>query len=187
MVSSTTKNIITLTEQLANERQRLHKKISNLVKENHDSEAKNKLPDLSSKHGSDPMKANKREEILKGNLEDLKIRLNEPTSVDVHSTDKLHLGEKKLQEEDMVSENLLLRGGPRSTGDFEESFSSLYLKDMKAKNVSECQSVPVSGLGTVVDVKLSRPIIPDIKIMLVVVAVSVVIGLVIGRNSWITF
>lgn len=192
LVSSTTKNIITLTEQLANERQRLHKKISNLVKENHDltieySEAKNKLPDLSSKHGSDPMKANKREEILKGNLEDLKIRLDEPTSVDVHSTDKLHLGEKKLQEEDMVSENLLLRGGPRSTGDFEESFSSSYLKDMKAKNVSECQSVPVSGLGTVVDVKLSRPIIPDIKIMLVVVAVSVVIGLVIGRNSWITF
>lgn len=192
LVSSTTKNIITLTEQLANERQRLHKKISNLVKENHDltieySEAKNKLPDLSSKHGSDPMKANKREEILKGNLEDLKIRLDEPTSVDVHSTDKLHLGEKKLQEEDMVSENLLLRGGPRSTGDFEESFSSSYLKDMKAKNVSECQSVPVSGLGTVVDVKLSRPIIPDIKIMLVVVAVSVVIGLVIGRNSWLTF
>lgn len=192
LVSSTTKNIITLTEQLANERQRLHKKISNLVKENHDltieySEAKNKLPDLSSKHGSDPMKANKREEILKGNLENLKIRLDEPTSVDVHSTDKLHLGEKKLQEEDMVSENLLLRGGPRSTGDFEESFSSSYLKDMKAKNVSECQSVPVSGLGTVVDVKLSRPIIPDIKIMLVVVAVSVVIGLVIGRNSWITF
>lgn len=192
LVSSTTKNIITLTEQLANERQRLHKKISNLVKENHDltieySEAKNKLPDLSSKHGSDPMKANKREEILKGHLEDLKIRLDEPTSVDVHSTDKLHLGEKKLQEEDMVSENLLLRGGPRSTGDFEESFSSSYLKDMKAKNVSECQSVPVSGLGTVVDVKLSRPIIPDIKIMLVVVAVSVVIGLVIGRNSWLTF
>lgn len=192
LVSSTTKNIITLTEQLANERQRLHKKISNLVKENHDltieySEAKNKLPDLSSKHGSDPMKANKREEILKGNLEDLKIRLDEPTSVDVHSTDKLHLGEKKLQEEDMVSENLLLRGGPRSTGDFEESFSSSYLKDMKAKNVSECQSVPVSDLGTVVDVKLSRPIIPDIKIMLVVVAVSVVIGLVIGRNSWLTF
>lgn len=192
LVSSTTKNIITLTEQLANERQRLHKKISNLVKENHDltieySEAKNKLPDLSSKHGSDPMKANKREEILKGNLEDLKIRLDEPTSVDAHSTDKLHLGEKKLQEEDMVSENLLLRGGPRSTGDFEESFSSSYLKDMKAKNVSECQSVPVSGLGTVVDVKLSRPIIPDIKIMLVVVAVSVVIGLVIGRNSWLTF
>lgn len=192
LVSSTTKNIITLTEQLANERQRLHKKISNLVKENHDltieySEAKNKLPDLSSKHGSDPMKANKREEILKGNLENLKIRLDEPTSVDVHSTDKLHLGEKKLQEEDMVSENLLLRGGPRSTGDFEESFSSSYLKDMKAKNVSECQSVPVSGLGTVVDVKLSRPIIPDIKIMLVVVAVSVVIGLVIGRNSWLTF
>lgn len=192
LVSSTTKNIITLTEQLANERQRLHKKISNLVKENHDltieySEAKNKLPDLSSKHGSDPMKANKREEILKGNLEDLKIRLDEPTSVDVHSTDKLHLGEKKLQEEDMVSENMLLRGGPRSTGDFEESFSSSYLKDMKAKNVSECQSVPVSGLGTVVDVKLSRPIIPDIKIMLVVVAVSVVIGLVIGRNSWLTF
>lgn len=192
LVSSTTKNIITLTEQLANERQRLHKKISNLVKENHDltieySEAKNKRPDLSSKHESDPMKANKREEILKGNLEDLKIRLDEPTSVDVHSTDKLHLGEKKLQEEDMVSENLLLRGGPRSTGDFEESFSSSYLKDMKAKNVSECQSVPVSGLGTVVDVKLSRPIIPDIKIMLVVVAVSVVIGLVIGRNSWLTF
>lgn len=192
LVSSTTKNIITLTEQLANERQRLHKKISNLVKENHDltieySEAKNKLPDLSSKHGSDPMKANKMEEILKGNLEDLKIRLDEPTSVDVHSTDKLHLGEKKLPEEDMVSENLLLRGGPRSTGDFEESFSSSYLKDMKAKNVSECQSVPVSGLGTVVDVKLSRPIIPDIKIMLVVVAVSVVIGLVIGRNSWLTF
>lgn len=192
LVSSTTKNIITLTEQLANERQRLHKKISNLVKENHDltieySEAKNKLPDLSSKHGSDPMKANKREEILKGNLEDLKIRLDEPTCVDVHSTDKLHLGEKKLQEEDMVSENLLLRGGPRSTGDFEESFSSSYLKDMKAKNVSECQSVPVSGLGTVVDVKISRPIIPDIKIMLVVVAVSVVIGLVIGRNSWLTF
>lgn len=192
LVSSTTKNIITLTEQLANERQRLHKKISNLVKENHDltieySEAKNKLPDLSSKHGSDPMKANKMEEILKANLEDLKIRLDEPTSVDVHSTDKLHLGEKKLPEEDMVSENLLLRGGPRSTGDFEESFSSSYLKDMKAKNVSECQSVPVSGLGTVVDVKLSRPIIPDIKIMLVVVAVSVVIGLVIGRNSWLTF
>lgn len=188
LVSSTTKNIISLTEQLANERQRLHKKISSLVKENHDltiecSESKNKLPDLSSKHGSDPMKANKREEILKGNLEDLKIRLDEPTSVDVHSTDKLHLGEKKLQEEDMVSENLLLRGGPRSSGDFEESFSSSYLKDMKAKSVSECQSVPVSGLGTVVDVKLSRPIIPDIKIMLVVVAVSVVIGLVIGRNS----
>lgn len=188
LVSSTTKNIISLTEQLANERQRLHKKISSLVKENHDltiecSESKNKLPDLSSKHGSDPMKANKREEILKGNLEDLKIRLDEPTSVDVHSTDKLHLGEKKLQEEDMVSENLLLRGGPRSLGDFEESFSSSYLKDMKAKSVSECQSVPVSGLGTVVDVKLSRPIIPDIKIMLVVVAVSVVIGLVIGRNS----
>jgi len=70
LVSSTTKNIITLTEQLANERQRLHKKISNLVKENHDltieySEAKNKLPDLSSKHGSDPKKANKREEIRK--------------------------------------------------------------------------------------------------------------------------
>eukprot|EP00253_Pinus_taeda_P032020 PITA_32020 len=132
LVSSTTKNIITLTEQLANERQRLHKKghlkrtsgllggyltslviflllqISNLVKENHDltieySEAKNKLPDLSSKHGSDPMKANKREEILKGNLEDLKIRLDEPTSVDVHSTDKLHLGEKKLQEEVLIS------------------------------------------------------------------------------------
>lgn len=188
LVSSTTKNIISLTEQLANERQRLHKKISSLVKENRDltiecSESKNKLPDLSSKHGSDPMKANKREEILKGNLEDLKIRLDEPTSVDVHSTDKLHLGEKKLQEEDMVSENLLLRGGPRSSGDFEESFSSSYLKDMKAKSVSECQSVPVSGLGTVVDVKLSRPIIPDIKIMLVVVAVSVVIGLVIGRNS----
>lgn len=188
LVSSTTKNIISLTEQLANERQRLHKKISSLVKENHDltiecSESKNKLPDLSSKHGSDPMKANKREEILKGNLEDLKIRLDEPTSVDVHSTDKLHLGEKKLQEEDMVSENLLLRGGPRSSGDVEESFSSSYLKDMKAKSVSECQSVPVSGLGTVVDVKLSRPIIPDIKIMLVVVAVSVVIGLVIGRNS----
>lgn len=188
LVSSTTKNIISLTEQLANERQRLHKKISSLVKENHDltiecSESKNKLPDLSSKHGSDPMKANKREEILKGNLEDLKIRLDEPTSVDVHSTDKLHLGEKKLQEEDMVSENLLLRGGPKSSGDFEESFSSSYLKDMKAKSVSECQSVPVSGLGTVVDVKLSRPIIPDIKIMLVVVAVSVVIGLVIGRNS----
>lgn len=188
LVSSTTKNIISLTEQLANERQRLHKKISSLVKENHDltiecSESKNKLPDLSSKHGSDPMKANKREEILKGNLEDLKIRLDEPTSVDVHSTDKLHPGEKKLQEEDMVSENLLLRGGPRSLGDFEESFSSSYLKDMKAKSVSECQSVPVSGLGTVVDVKLSRPIIPDIKIMLVVVAVSVVIGLVIGRNS----
>lgn len=188
LVSSTTKNIISLTEQLANERQRLHKKISSLVKENHDltiecSESKNKLPDLSSKHGSDPMKANKREEILKGNLEDLKIRLDEPTSVDVHSTDKLHPGEKKLQEEDMVSENLLLRGGPRSSGDFEESFSSSYLKDMKAKSVSECQSVPVSGLGTVVDVKLSRPIIPDIKIMLVVVAVSVVIGLVIGRNS----
>lgn len=188
LVSSTTKNIISLTEQLANERQRLHKKISSLVKENRDltiecSESKNKLPDLSSKHGSDPMKANKREEILKGNLEDLKIRLDEPTSVDVHSTDKLHLGEKKLQEEDMVSENLLLRGGPKSSGDFEESFSSSYLKDMKAKSVSECQSVPVSGLGTVVDVKLSRPIIPDIKIMLVVVAVSVVIGLVIGRNS----
>lgn len=188
LVSSTTKNIISLTEQLANERQRLHKKISSLVKENRDltiecSESKNKLPDLSSKHGSDPMKANKREEILKGNLEDLKIRLDEPTSVDVHSTDKLHPGEKKLQEEDMVSENLLLRGGPRSLGDFEESFSSSYLKDMKAKSVSECQSVPVSGLGTVVDVKLSRPIIPDIKIMLVVVAVSVVIGLVIGRNS----
>lgn len=188
LVSSTTKNIISLTEQLANERQRLHKKISSLVKENRDltiecSESKNKLPDLSSKHGSDPRKANKREEILKGNLEDLKIRLDEPTSVDVHSTDKLHLGEKKLQEEDMVSENLLLRGGPRSSGDFEESFSSSYLKDMKAKSVSECQSVPVSGLGTVVDVKLSRPIIPDIKIMLVVVAVSVVIGLVIGRNS----
>lgn len=188
LVSSTTKNIISLTEQLANERQRLHKKISSLVKENRDltiecSESKNKLPDLSSKHGSDPMKANKREEILKGNLEDLKIRLDEPTSVDVHSTDKLHLGEKKLQEEDMVSENLLLRGGPRSSGDFEESFSSSYLKDMKAKSVSECQSVPVSGLGTVVDVKLSRPIIPDLKIMLVVVAVSVVIGLVIGRNS----
>lgn len=188
LVSSTTKNIISLTEQLANERQRLHKKISSLVKENRDltiecSESKNKLPDLSSKHGSDPMKANKREEILKGNLEDLKIRLDEPTSVDVHSTDKLHLGEKKLQEEDMVSENLLLRGGPRSSGDVEESFSSSYLKDMKAKSVSECQSVPVSGLGTVVDVKLSRPIIPDIKIMLVVVAVSVVIGLVIGRNS----
>lgn len=192
LVSSTTKNIISLTEQLANERQRLHKKISSLVKKNHNltiecSEAKNKLPDLSSKHGSDPVKANKREEILKGNLEDLKFRLDEPTSVDVHSTDKLHLGEKKLQEEDMVSENLLLRGGPRSSGDFEESFSSSYLKDMKAKSVSECQSVPVSGFGTVVDVKLSRPIIPDIKIMLVVVAVSVVIGLVIGRNSWITF
>lgn len=190
LVTSTTKNINSLTEQLVNERQRLHKQISSLVKDNHDltmkySETKNKLQDLSSKHGNDPMKEIKREEIFKGNLEDLKVRLDESTGVDVHSTDlnqMLHLGEKELQEQDMVSENLLLRGGPRSLGDFEESLSSSYLKDMKTKSVSECQPVPVSDLGTVVNVKFSRPIIPDIKIMLVVVAVSVIIGLVIGRN-----
>lgn len=190
LVTSTTKNINSLTEQLVNERERLHKQISSLVKDNHDltmkySETKIKLQDLSSKHGNDPMKAIKREEIFKGNLEDLKVRLDESTGVDVHSTDlnqMLHLGEKELQEQDMVSENLLLRGGPRSLGDFEESLSSSYLKDMKTKSVSECQPVPVSDLGTVVNVKFSRPIIPDIKIMLVVVAVSVIIGLVIGRN-----
>lgn len=191
LVTSTTKNINSLTEQLVNERQRLYKQISSLVKDNHDltmkySEAKNKLQDLSSKLKIDPMKANEREGILKGNLEDLNVGLDESTGVDAHSMDldqKLHLGEKQLQEQDMVSENFPSRGGAESLGDFEKSFSSSYLKDMKTKSVSECQSVPVSGLGTVDNVKFSRPIIPDIKVMLVVVAVSVIIGLVIGRNS----
>lgn len=192
LVTSTTKNINSLTEQLANERQRLHKQISSLVKNNHDltmkfSETKSELQGLSSKCESDPMKANAREEFLQGNVEDLKVRLDESTGVDVHSTDldqKLYLDEKKLQEQDLVSENLPLRGGARSLGDSEETLSSSYLKDTETKSVSECQSEPVSGLGTVVNVNLSRPIIPDIKIMLVVVAVSVIIGLVIGRNSY---
>lgn len=191
LVTSTTKNINSLTEQLVNERQRLYKQISSLVKDNHDltmkySETKNKLQDLSSKLKSDPMKENEREGILKGNLEDFNVRLDESTGLDVLSADldqKSHLGEKQLQEQDMVSENFPSRKGAESLGDFEISFSSSYLKDMKTKSVSECQYVPVSGLGTVDNVKFSRPIIPDIKIMLVVVAVSVIIGLVIGRNS----
>lgn len=191
LVTSTTKNINSLTEQLVNERQRLYKQISSLVKDNHDltmkySETKSKLQDLSSKLKSDPMKENEREGILKGNLEDFNVRLDGSTGLDVLSADldqKSHLGEKQLQEQDMVSENFPSRKGAESLGDFEISFSSSYLKDMKTKSVPECQSVPVSGLGTVDNVKFSRPIIPDIKIMLVVVAVSVIIGLVIGRNS----
>lgn len=191
LVTSTTKNINSLTEQLVNERQRLYKQISSLVKDNHDltmkySETKNKLQDLSSKLKSDPMKENEREGILKGNLEDFNVRLDGSTGLDVLSADldqKSHLGEKQLQEQDMVSENFPSRKGAESLGEFEISFSSSYLKDMKTKSVPECQSVPVSGLGTVDNVKFSRPIIPDIKIMLVVVAVSVIIGLVIGRNS----
>lgn len=191
LVTSTTKNINSLTEQLVNERQRLYKQISSLVKDNHDltmkySETKNKLQDLSSKLKNDPMKENEREGILKGNLEDFNVRLDESTGLDVLSADldqKSHLGEKQLQEQDMVSENFPSRKGAESLGDLEISFSSSYLKDMKTKSVSECQSVPVSGLGTFDNVKFSRPIIPDIKIMLVVVAVSVIIGLVIGRNS----
>ena len=66
--------------------------ISSLVKDNHDltmkySETKNKLQDLSSKLKSDPMKENEREGILKGNLEDLNVRLDESTGLDVLSAD----------------------------------------------------------------------------------------------------
>ena len=51
------------------------------------SETKNKPQDLSSKLKSDPMKENEREGILKGNLEDLNVRLDESTGLDVLSAD----------------------------------------------------------------------------------------------------
>ena len=51
------------------------------------SETKNKLQYLYSKLKSDPMKENEREGIIKGNLEDINVKLDESTGLDVLSVD----------------------------------------------------------------------------------------------------
>eukprot|EP01018_Ginkgo_biloba_P014913 Gb_35780 [translate_table: standard] len=81
--------------------------ISTIVKENNDlttkyASVRNELQVFSSQHESEQKRANEREAILEGNLEDLKVKLDKPSGVDVHGSDdepKLQLVDTKMLEQ----------------------------------------------------------------------------------------
>lgn len=172
-VSSTTKNINDFTEQLANERQRFQKQISTLVNDNNDLtkkyfSIKNELQYLLFKYECELKKANEREEILKGNLEDLKSRLGMATAVDTHVAHlekKFQLAETKLQEQ---SEGLHSESRAARLGDFGRSMETL----------TEGLAGPISHVGTSVNANATRYSSFYWKLMLAVGLVSVITGLI---------
>ncbi|KAH9314406.1 hypothetical protein KI387_023033 [Taxus chinensis] len=161
---STTKNINSLTKQLADERQRLQKEISTLVRDNLDLtrkylNVKEDLNTILSNHQIHQKKSNAQEETVTENSEDLKSGCRKSSSIDMHITDlqqKLQFGENKLQQD--------VKGLAADSGNFGRSL--LFTESTNLK--TERHTVPVSGFGSI------------IKSMSVVVLV-LVIGLVIAK------
>lgn len=181
-VSSMTKSLNGLTEEMANERERLQKQISTLVSDNNDLKEKylsikNEMQYLLFKHESELTNANQREEILKGNLEDLSSRLGMHTAVDMyvaHLEKKFQPAETKSREQ---SEGLHSESRAASLGDFGRITTSDLMND-RTETPTEGLAEPIYHVGTSVNANATGHFCFNWKLMLAVCLVSVVIGLI---------
>lgn len=158
------------------------KQISTLVSDNNDLKEKylsikNEMQYLLFKHESELTNANQREEILKGNLEDLNSRLGMHTAVDMHVA---HL-EKKFQPAETKSreqsEGLHSESRAASLGDFGRITTSELMND-RTETPTEGLAEPIYHVGTSVNANATGHFSFNWKLMLAVCLVSVVIGLI---------
>lgn len=158
-VSSMSKSLNGLTEEMANERERLQKQY------------------LLFKHESELTNANQREEILKGNLEDLSSRLGMHTAVDMyvaHLEKKFQPAETKSREQ---SEGLHSESRAASLGDFGRITTSDLMND-RTETPTEGLAEPIYHVGTSVNANATGHFCFNWKLVLAVCLVSVVIGLI---------
>lgn len=158
-VRSMSKSLNGLTEEMANERERLQKQY------------------LLFKHESELTNANQREEILKGNLEDLSSRLGMHTAVDMyvaHLEKKFQPAETKSREQ---SEGLHSESRAASLGDFGRITTSDLMND-RTETPTEGLAEPIYHVGTSVNANATGHFCFNWKLVLAVCLVSVVIGLI---------